>query len=105
MSNTTTTIKVDTAMISTSATKLDGFISSYEESYKAVMRYAKELESTWDGTDNDKFNEQLEGFHGDFVDLHDKLNDYVTFLKEAAKAYDAAQDKLVTDAGNLATNR
>lgn len=105
MSNTTTTIKADTAQIAATARKLEGYIDTYVEIYGEIEQLAVDLDETWDGSDNDKYNEQLGAFHGDFVDLENKLNQYVQFLKDAATAYNTAQEDLEKSAGTLATDR
>lgn len=105
MSNTTTTIKADTAQIASSAKKLEEYIELYVEVYGQIEQLARDLDATWDGEDNDKYNEQLGEFHGDFVDLKNKLDQYVQFLKDAATAYNTAQEDLEKTAGTLATDR
>lgn len=100
-----TTIKVDTAVILQTASKIEGYIQNYESSYQKVNQLSKEVDATWDGTDNDKYKEQLNEFHGDFDDLRDKLTDYVNFLKKAADQYETAQENLTQDASKLAANR
>lgn len=99
------TIKVDTAAITQAANKINGYITSYETSYGRVNQLSEEVDKTWDGTDNDKYKEQLAEFQGDFTDLKEKLIDYVDFLKKAAKEYETAQDNLTKDASKLAINR
>lgn len=99
------TIKVDTAAITQAATKIEGYISSYESSYGKVNQLSSEVDATWDGTDNDKYKEQLEGFQNDFNELGSKLKEYVAFLKKAATEYETAQENLTKDAGKLAVDR
>ena len=99
------TIKVDTAAITQAANKINGYITSYETSYVRVNQLSEEVDKTWDGTDNDKYKEQLAEFQGDFIDLQNKLKDYVDFLKKAVTEYETAQDNLTKDASKLAINR
>ena len=99
------TIKVDTAVISSSAKKIESYIASYETSYNAVTKLADDIGETWEGEDNQKFRGQMREFEGDFKDLGQKLKDYVSFLTDAVTKYDTAQEQLTIDAGKLASDR
>lgn len=99
------TIKVDTAAITQAANKIDGYIINYESSYSKVNQLSEAVDATWDGTDNDKYKEQLEGFQNDFTELGSKLKDYVDFLRKAALEYETAQENLTKDASKLAVDR
>ncbi len=105
MGGTTSTIRVDTEAIARAITMLNGKIVDYEAHYTTIYQHLDEISAEWKGTDFDRFKQRLDGFKGDFIDLHKKLNDYVKFLNTAKTEYEAAQEKLTQSAGKLAADR
>lgn len=101
----TTIIKVDTEAIAGAAKKIDSLKVQYSSSYGKVYDLFEQLDSSWNGVDNDKYREQLNEFRGDFQDLENKLQDYINFLTKAIEEYDTVQEDLTTKAGSLKADR
>lgn len=101
----TTVIKVDTGTIAEAVKKIGNLKQQYVESYGKVYELFEQLDSSWDGVDNDKYREQLNEFKGDFKDLEVKLQDYINFLNKAIEEYDTVQEDLTTKAGSLKADR
>ena len=101
-----TKIVVDTTYIASAKSRLESLKQEYSASWSKVMRLKDEVDATWDGTDNDTYNERLEGFRDDFTDLERKIEDYIRFLGTAKEKYDTAQSTLEQTAkSTLAINR
>lgn len=100
-----TEIKVDTGTIAEVAKKIGVLKQQYFESYSKVYELFEQLDSSWNGVDNDKYRERLNEFRNDFKDLEDKLQDYIKFLDEAIEKYNDVQEVLTTKAGSLKADR
>lgn len=96
---------VDTAAIGSAISAMQGKIEQYQSHYNQIYAILGELPRSYEGVDFDKYKTQLEGFKGDFLDLHNKLNDYVDFLRQAKSEYERVQSELVSSASKLSSDR
>lgn len=101
----TTIIKVDTEAIAGASKKIDSLKVQYSSSYENVYEIFEQLDSSWNGVDNDKYREQLNEFRNDFQDLEEKLQNYIDFLNKAVTKYSDVQEDLTTKAGSLKADR
>lgn len=105
MGGSSNTIKVDTDVIARTVTVINSKISTYEGHYKTIYQHLEDIALEWKGSDFDRFRDRLKEFEGDFIDLHNKLDDYVRFLNKAIEEYETAQTNLTQSAGRLAADR
>lgn len=99
-----TKIMVDTEKIESVKRQIEEYQRAYQGAYQKVYEIDNELNNTWKGVDSTKFTKQLREFEGDFKDLDKNITSYITFLTNAKKAYDTAQDNITSDAGKLTTD-
>ena len=88
-----------------SAGVIDEKTSRYEAEYNRIYSEIANLRVQWKGQTSDSFNNQLEGYRGDFQKLGKIMNDYSKFLRQAADKYVAGDNRLADDAQRLRSGK
>ena len=81
-------IKVTPENLIAKAAQVDSKASEYYNEYRGLLGDVQELTGTdWTGEDANAFREKVEGFEPDFNKMKELMNEYASFLREAAKNY------------------
>ena len=97
-------IVVDTGDLVTAAqtveTEARAFQDAYQEDFKrGVMG---RMHASWTGIDYDAYEGELDEFVNQYLSrAYAEFGRYVTFLRDAARAYEVAQDEAITEARKL----
>lgn len=85
------------------ANRIEEMANDYKEIYTGRLygTVAGNVRNAWTGKDSDAVLNRLEGFHNDFDNMYNVLNQYVAHLRSAAQAYDAQQEELTNRANQL----
>jgi len=94
-------ITVDPARLQTAATTMDQQISDYERDYNKLYSEVDAMGAAWQGTDNQAFVTQIDGFQQSFKAMVTLMRDYSEFLKSASKFYTQSQSDTVNGAKRL----
>ncbi|MCD8098794.1 MAG: WXG100 family type VII secretion target [Lachnospiraceae bacterium] len=95
-------IKVTYDELTIAARNVDTKADEYYSTYTALLQEVDSLTSSgWTGTDADAFREQVNGFSDDFEKMKSLMNEYATFLRNAAQNYKDTQNSLSTQIKNL----
>lgn len=97
-------IVVETSQLDAASAKVAELANNYKGEYDKLYKLIGELQSSWAGADNIAYTNQIEGFKDDFTRMFDLMEDYSTFLKNAAKKYRETQEQVKNDASKLKTN-
>ncbi|MCM1114551.1 MAG: hypothetical protein NC397_03555 [Clostridium sp.] len=74
---------------------------NYTQAYQSVFAAFKNIDSAWDGEDNDEFNKLVLSFEKDFVAMTALLSRVETHLNLTSKAYKTVESATVKAAGKL----
>jgi WXG100 family type VII secretion target len=96
------TIKVTPEELRSAAQKIESLSADYETQYNSLYREMDSMESAWQGKDNVSYIEQIRGFKDDFENMKSLMDQYATFLRNSAKAYDDTQNAITEEATKLA---
>jgi len=94
-------IKVDPAMLKSSAAKIDAQSAQYRKQFAQLYNEVNNMKNAWQGVDNQAFTAQIEGFKPEFEKMAKLMDDYSQFLKSASTAYQKTQDDIAAAAGKL----
>lgn len=84
------------------ANDISNLAADYESKYNQFYIEVNTLTGeNWSGEDTTAFINQVEGFRDDFKKMHDLMEQYVTYLRNTAQAYDDTQSAVKTDAARL----
>ena len=102
---TSISVKTDELIRTSESLKLK--MEEYKASYEKVYEICGQLfaDTSWLGPEAREFNRKVVAFRDDFEYMYTKISDYATFLKKAAKAYDATQSGTQKQADKLITGR
>lgn len=95
-------IEVTPEQLEKAATSIEGLANDYQKQYELLYNETNAMASTWSGKDNQAYINQIAGFKDDFDKMYGEMVNYVTFLRQSAKAYRDTQDAITTKARNLA---
>lgn len=96
------TIKVDPAQLNATASQVESAAGEYRKLYNKLFSDVGGMRAAWQGVDNQAFTQQIEGFRDDFEMMAKLMDEYGTFLRNAAKTYQQTQDEIVSQAQRLA---
>lgn len=71
---------------------------SYKTTYATMFGIMEGLNGTWNGTDFSEYSKRAQSFKKDFEAMYSALIDYANYLVKAAKAYETAQNNVISDA-------
>ena len=94
-------IKVDPAVLKSTAGKVDSQAAEYRKQYAQLYADVDAMKSAWQGADNQAFTSQIEGFKPEFDKMAKLMDEYSAFLKKAAEIYQGTQDQIATAAKKL----
>ena len=94
-------IIVESSRLDSTAAQVDRLSDTYESEYKALFGTVRELKSAWDGTDNQAFTDQIEGFRDDFERMTRLMREYASYLRKTAETYRETQTEVANDARRL----
>lgn len=97
-------IRVQPSELTSAANNVTTYRSNFIDDYNDIVSKANNLTSTsWGGKDAEAFAAKVNTFKNTFTQMESILQEYITFLTNAAEAYDTAQSNVTTEAGNLAS--
>lgn len=89
-------IKVTPENLISQASKVDDQASKYYSEYRSLLTDVETLTTTdYTGDDANAFREKVESFEPDFNKMKELMNEYATFLREAAKNYQNTQQNAI----------
>ena len=97
----TRTIQVTPEQLESTAGRIESLAADYKAQYDQLYSETNAMASTWSGTDNVAFVQQIDGFKDDFAKMHTLMLNYADFLRKSAKAYRDTQDTVVSEARKL----
>ena len=95
------TIQVTPEQLETTAGRIESLAAEYKAQYDALYSETNAMASTWNGTDNLAFTNQIDGFKDDFQKMHTLMLNYSDFLRKSAKAYRDTQSTIASEARKL----
>lgn len=81
--------------------EIEGKASEYRSSYQQFYNEVENLKTKWKGDAVAKAAEQFGRFEDDFDRMYDLMMDYADYLRNAANAYDQANEKIIGEAAAL----
>lgn len=79
------------------AAKVDEEADRYYNEYHNLLNDVEELTSTdWTGEDANEFREKVHNFEPDFNKMKELMNDYASYLRQAAHNYDGRVNDTIT---------
>lgn len=95
-------IRVTPESLIARAAQVDGKAGEYYNEYRGLLNDVQELTGTdWTGEDANAFREKVEGFEPDFNKMKELMNEYASFLREAAKNYTNTQENVKATINSL----
>ncbi len=95
-------IKVTPEQLIEKAGQVDSKASEYYNEYRGLLSDVESLTgSDWTGEDANAFREKVEGFEPDFNKMKELMNEYASFLREAAKNYQNTQENVIASVKSL----
>lgn len=70
------------------ANKLRELNSKYTEYYQDIFNSFRQIDSSWDGVDNDTFNEKFNSLEKDFIEMTAFVERTIIHLTLAGQSYD-----------------
>ena len=95
------TIQVTPEQLESTAGKIESLAIDYKNQYNQLYNETSAMASSWQGTDNLAYTDQISGFKDDFEKMHNLMNSYVDFLRKSAKAYRDTQQTITDQARKL----
>ena len=96
-----TVIRVTPTELKTVATKVRTQAEDYAKQYNQLMNDVDGMAAAWKGKDNTAFTAKIKGFMSDFQKMKALLDEYASFLDQAAQTYQNTQDKITEAAQRL----
>ena len=94
-------IKVDPAILKSTAGKVDAQAAEYRKEFAQLYADVDAMKAAWQGVDNQAFTAQIEGFRPEFEKMAKLMDEYSSFLKQAAEVYQSTQDQIAAAAKKL----
>lgn len=77
------------------AKKVDNKATEYYNHYAALLNDVEQFTSTdWTGEDANAFREKVKGFEPDFTKMKELMEEYASFLRQAATNYRNTQENV-----------
>lgn len=93
------TIKVNPVTVKNVAKKIDDKNrSEYTPAYSKMFAAIKDLGNAWQSDDYNELARKAESFQKDFDEMAKIFGQYSSYLEDAAKAYQQAEDDTLNDA-------
>ena len=94
-------IVVETSQLDSAAGRVEDLANTYKTNYTGLFSTVQALQSSWSGTDNTAFTNQIEGFRDDFQRMEQLMRDYAAYLRKTATTYRNTQDSIARAAKGL----
>ncbi|MCQ2516516.1 MAG: WXG100 family type VII secretion target [Saccharofermentans sp.] len=95
-------IKVNTGSLKVASNTVEDLAVEYKNVYENLYSLVDELvSSAWTGPDANAFKTQISGFQDDFLTMQNLMNEYASFLNEAATNYDTASEDIKSQISGL----
>lgn len=98
-------IRVTPEQLLKSAGNVDSKIGQYVKQYQKLYSEIDSLSNNWKGEGNQAYAKQINSFKSEFENLKKVLDNYVAFLKEAARVYRETEQNIKDGAGKLTSGR
>ena len=100
-----TTFDVTPEELRNSASRISVIGNEWAKEVESIYAAVNELNVSYKGEANVKFNEQLEGYKNDFLATKDILNAYMEFLNTYASEIQKTEDDLKQQAAQLSVGQ
>ena len=94
-------IVVETSQLDSAAGRVEDLANTYNTNYNALFSTVQALQSSWSGTDNTAFTNQIEGSRDDFQRMEKLMRDYAAYLRKSAATYRDTQNSIAQSAKTL----
>lgn len=94
-------IVVETSQLDSAAGRVEDLANTYKTNYTGLFSTVQALQSSWSGTDNIAFTNQIEGFRDDFQRMEQLMRDYAAYLRKTATTYRDTQNSIAQSAKSL----
>ena len=95
-------IKVDYDQVHQSALNIKQKAMQYEETIQKIYGRMHQMQSIWQGADNQAFIDKLEQFRPQLERMRDIIEQYGLYLQKSAENYQALQQDRIMKARTLA---
>lgn len=95
------TILNDPALLETQASTIEGYNGDFKAQYEKLFNVVENLSATWQGQDNVNFATTVTGYKEDFEKIKTAIDEYVSFMRQAAKIYRETQETIASSANRL----
>ncbi|PJI09599.1 MULTISPECIES: WXG100 family type VII secretion target [Clostridium] len=94
-------ILVDPSKLKSASGNMDTEIAQYEKNYNQLYSEVEAMKSAWQGSDNQAYVTQIEGFREAFKAMVSVMKEYSDFLKSSSTYYSQAQEETMNAARRL----
>lgn len=95
-------ITVTPETLESQAGKVDQKASEYYNDYVRLLNEVRDMTSTdWKGEDAEAFKAKVEAFETDFSKMKSLMDDYASYLRQAAKNYRETQINVKSNISSL----
>lgn len=94
-------IIVEPERLEDAANKVEQACNEYEGIYHNLYADVDKMQTSWTGKDNVAYTNQIKSYEEDFNKIALIMKEYVTFLRNSARAYRETQDELYNSAMRL----
>ena len=95
------TILNDPAKLESQASRISDLNADFLSQYTKMFEVVENLRSSWQGRDNVNFATTVTGYREDFEKIKAAIDDYVSFMNQAAKVYRETQQSIADSANRL----
>lgn len=95
-------IRVTPETLRAQAAKVDQEAQNYYSEYQGLLRDVDEFTATdYKGADAEAFKNKVYNFEPDFNKMKELMNEYASFLRQAADNYDNTQENVINTINSL----
>ena len=95
-------IRVTPQTLRAQAAKVDQEAQNYYSEYQGLLRDVDDLTSKdYKGADAEAFKNKVYNFEPDFNKMKELMNEYASFLRQAADNYDNTQENVINSINSL----
>lgn len=94
-------IRVEPDVLDDVASKVEQACQEYETTYHNLYSDIDKMQTSWSGKDNEAYTNQIKTYEEDFNKIALIMKEYVSFLRNTARAYRETQDELYNSALRL----
>ena len=94
-------IVVETSQLDSAAGRVEDLANTYNTTSTPLFSTVQARQSSWSGTANPAFTNQIEGFRDDFQRMEQLMRDYAAYLRKTATTYRDTQNSIAQSAKSL----